>query len=147
MRNCARCREIKDESEFKPRHRQGVVRGWSSYCILCEQSYGKTYIDENKPVFLYIVDYRPLEYCKIGVTQNLKNRLKDIRNVWPEAEYAALYDARCAADVEKGILKLLSNARIAESEVLRVKAQVVITIIDASPELFGCTKVPNTEQS
>lgn len=144
MKKCARCQELKSEDMFKMRNRGGKPYRLSSYCTPCENGYHKDYYHENKPIYLYIVDYKPIEYCKIGITQNLNNRLKDIRNIWPEAEYAAVYDARCAVDVEKGILKLLTNARIAESEVLRVKAQVVVTIIDASSELFGCTKVTNT---
>lgn len=142
MKRCARCTEHLDESNFKIRKRTGRPDRLSSYCIKCENGYHKQFYHDNKPVYLYVIDYVPLDYCKIGITQNLDNRLKDIRNVWPEAVYAALYDARCPSDVEQGILKLLSNVRIATSEVLKINASAVITIIDASSTAFGCTKLP-----
>ena len=141
MRTCARCRESKDESNFKPRNRYGQRKGLSSYCMVCEYNYAKTYQENAKPVYLYVLDYVPLDYCKIGVTQNLVNRLKDIRNVWPEAVYAALYDARCAMDVEKGILKLFSAARIGTSEVMKLNAKVVVSVLDASQSHFECEKL------
>ena len=145
MKKCARCTELLDESLFKVRHRSGQPNRLSSYCITCEGGYRKSYYLENKPVYLYVIDYIPIEYCKIGITQNIRDRLKDIRNIWPEAVYAALYDARSAMNVEQGILKLFTNARIGTSEVLRLKASVIISVIDASQDHFGCTKITYEE--
>lgn len=142
MKRCARCAEIKSDDEFKIRHRAGRPDRLSSYCIICENGYHRSYYHESKPVYLYVMDYKSVDYCKIGVTQNLRDRLKDIRNVWPEAAYAAVYDARCAETIEQGLLKLFTTARVGKSEVLRIKADVVVLIVNNSQTHFECKIVP-----
>ena len=139
LRRCAKCKVDKPTEEF--RFIQGKKQRYSSYCLVCEKTYNSAYHIRTNHTILYVATYVSVDYCKIGITMNPNTRLRELRQVWPEMDFAAVYDARSAVDIERGLLKAFEAVRFADSEVLQVAAERVIQMIDLMADVLGVRRI------
>ena len=88
-------------------------------------------MSQQQQLYLYILlDPHKPDFCKVGITQNLKNRLRAYRTANPDCTFYATYPIS-TKDHERKLLSILKEAFTVKSEYVHCNPHIVNNIVSS----------------